>query len=232
MDSSAWDERYAATELVWSAEPNRFVREEVGGLTPGRALDLAAGEGRNSLWMATVGWQVRAVDFSVVAIEKGRRLADELADPASAGRIDWVVADIRTYEPPEAAFDLVLLCYLQLPSPERVAVLSHAGAALVPGGVLLVVGHALANLTGGMWFEPRFAGELPDDVRLINQSIRSKYELVYQPTDTKQDGTWRKLRVELVNAEGKPLRMQDRKHHPLKYKLIYRDGYRAKPEVE
>jgi VWFA-related protein len=92
--------------------------------------------------------------------------------------------------------------------------------------------RTFASLTGGRWFSPRFTGELPDDISAINDSIRSKYELVYTPTDPKQDGTYRKLRVELVDAEGKPLRMQDEKKKPLKYELIYRDGYRAKPEVE
>jgi len=92
--------------------------------------------------------------------------------------------------------------------------------------------RTFASLTGGRWFSPRFEGELPDDISAINAAIRSKYQLVYTPTDAKQDGTYRKLRVELVDDEGNPLRMQDEKHHPLKYELIYRDGYRAKPEVE
>jgi VWFA-related protein len=92
--------------------------------------------------------------------------------------------------------------------------------------------RTFASLTGGMWFDPVFVTELPDDMRLINESIRSKYQLVYQPTDTKQDGTWRKIRVELVDNEGQPLRMQDRKHKPLKYELIYRSGYYARPAVE
>lgn len=92
--------------------------------------------------------------------------------------------------------------------------------------------RTFASLTGGRSYFPRFTGELPDDVNDINAMIRSKYELVYQPTDPQQDGTFRKVRVDLVDAEGKPLRMQDQKHHALKYQLIYRDGYRAKPEVE
>ena len=89
-----------------------------------------------------------------------------------------------------------------------------------------------ANLTGGMYFDPRFSGELPDDIREINTSIRSKYELVYRPSNTKQDGGWRKLRVVVVDDEGQPLRMQDEKHKPLKYDIIARDGYRARQEVE
>jgi len=89
-----------------------------------------------------------------------------------------------------------------------------------------------AKMTGGMWFEPRFVGEMPDIFADINKAIRSKYELVYHPSDAKQDGTYRKLRVELVDDEGKPLRFQDEKHKPLKYEVIARDGYRAKQEVE
>ena len=89
-----------------------------------------------------------------------------------------------------------------------------------------------ADLTGGIHYAPRFPGELPDDVKEINQNIRSKYELVYHPTNSKQDGTFRKIHVELVDDEGQPLRMQDEKHKPLKYDIIARDGYRAKQEVE
>ena len=89
-----------------------------------------------------------------------------------------------------------------------------------------------SDLTGGMHYAPRFPGELPDDVKEINQNIRSKYELVYHPTNAKQDGTFRKIHVELVDDEGQPLRMQDEKHKPLKYDIIARDGYRARQEVE
>ena len=89
-----------------------------------------------------------------------------------------------------------------------------------------------ATATGGMWFAPRFTGEMPDIFSTINQSIRSKYQLVYHPTNAKQDGTYRKLRVELVDEEGHPLRIQDEKHKPLKYDIVARDGYRAKQEVE
>jgi VWFA-related protein len=89
-----------------------------------------------------------------------------------------------------------------------------------------------AKMTGGMAFFPRFAGEMPEIFGDINKNIRSKYQLIYHPTDAKQDGTYRKLRVELVDDEGHPLRMQDEKHKPLKYDIIARDGYRARQEVE
>ena len=75
MDATGWDERYAASDLVWSAGPNRTVADEVGGLTAGTALDLGAGEGRNALWLAEQGWAVTAVDFSAVGLDKARAIA-------------------------------------------------------------------------------------------------------------------------------------------------------------
>lgn len=89
-----------------------------------------------------------------------------------------------------------------------------------------------ARMTGGQAFFPRFVGEMPDIFHQINDSIRNQYVLSYHPSNVKQDGTYRKLRVELVDNEGHPLRMQDEKHKPLKYDIIARDGYRAKQEVE
>jgi VWFA-related protein len=89
-----------------------------------------------------------------------------------------------------------------------------------------------SSITGGMSFFPRFEGEMPDIFQNINQTIRSKYELVYRPINAKQDGSYRKLRVALVDEEGKPLLFQDQKKKPLKYDIIARDGYRAKQEVE
>ena len=72
MDAKDWDERYAAADLVWSAEPNRFVAELISPLTPGTAVDIAAGEGRNAIWLAQQGWTVTATDYSSVAVERMR----------------------------------------------------------------------------------------------------------------------------------------------------------------
>jgi VWFA-related protein len=92
--------------------------------------------------------------------------------------------------------------------------------------------NTFANLTGGLSFAPRFEGELPDIFSTVNQNIRAKYELIYHPTNTKQDGTFRKLRVQLVDEEGHPLTIQDEKKRLLKYDIITRDGYRARQQVE
>lgn len=144
MDATGWDERYRATELIWGVEPNRWVAQELADLPPGRALDLACGEGRNALWLAGLGWRVVAVDFSGVALEKARTLA--AAQPYGAN-VEWVQADATTYE--ASAMDLCLLCYLQLSAIERRAAVHHAAAALAPGGTLLVIGHDSRNITEG-----------------------------------------------------------------------------------
>ena len=91
---------------------------------------------------------------------------------------------------------------------------------------------SFARMTGGMAFFPRFTGEMPEIFHTINDTIRNQYQITFKPTNAKQDGTYRKLRVELVDGEGQPLRIQDEKHHPLKYDVIARDGYRAKPKVD
>jgi 2-polyprenyl-3-methyl-5-hydroxy-6-metoxy-1,4-benzoquinol methylase len=145
VDATGWDARYAGSDLVWGVEPNRFVVEELAGLAPGRALDIAAGEGRNAVWLAARGWQVTAVDFSRVAVERGRQLA------ASHGvELDWLVADLRDYRPPAEAFDAVLVAYLHVSPDDLAAVLRRCAAALAPGGRIVVIGHDLTNLHRGV----------------------------------------------------------------------------------
>jgi SAM-dependent methyltransferase len=148
VDSAQWDRRYAESELLWGGEPNAFVAAEVADLGPGRALDLAAGEGRNAIWLAQRGWTVTAVDFSAVAMDKAAALATRVNAPTD--RLQWICGDVTTYEPESGAYDLVLMAYLHLPADERTTVLNKAAAALAPGGTLLVIAHDLANLTEGV----------------------------------------------------------------------------------
>jgi SAM-dependent methyltransferase len=144
MDALDWDRRYAESEFVWSAGPNRSVVEQVADLPVGTALDLGAGEGRNALWLAERGWSVTAVDFSTVAIGKARAAADH-----RGVEIDTLVADVLGYRP-QTRFDLVLLAYLQLPVVSLAEVLHLAEAAVAPGGTLLLVAHDRANLVDGV----------------------------------------------------------------------------------
>lgn len=142
--SEDWNRRYAAAELVWSAGPNRLFAAEVSGLPTGRALDLACGEGRNAIWLAEQGWDVTAVDFAEVGLEKAGAIA---VQRSVAPR--FVHADLLEYQPAEQSFDLVVVLYLQLHARERTVVLQRAAASVAPGGTLLLVGHDLLNLTEG-----------------------------------------------------------------------------------
>ncbi len=139
MDAAAWDERYAATELVWSAGPNQFVEQGLAHLPPGRALDLACGEGRNARWLADRGWRVTAIDWSAVAVEKGRKVD---------GTVDWQVGDALT-APLPADLDLVVIAYFQVAAAERRTAVHRAFEALRTGGNLFLVAHDSTNLTEG-----------------------------------------------------------------------------------
>jgi SAM-dependent methyltransferase len=145
VDQRQWDEAYASRELVWTAEANRFVVEELAGLPARQALDLGTGEGRNALWLAERGWQVTAVDFSAVGLAK----AAELAARRGVTGVRWVEADLREYQPGPAAYDLALLAYVHLPPDEFGALLQMAASALALGGTLLVVGHDVDNIAHG-----------------------------------------------------------------------------------
>ena len=91
--------------------------------------------------------------------------------------------------------------------------------------------QTFARMTGGLSYKPIFQGELPDIFSQINESIRNQYVLTYKPTNPKNDGTYRKVKVYLADNEGKPLKMQDEKGKPQKYSVISRDGYWSKLPV-
>ena len=93
--------------------------------------------------------------------------------------------------------------------------------------------NTFAKMTGGRWFSPRFETELPEDFREIAAAVRNQYTITYRPTNTKLDGTYRKLKVQVVQpGTDKPLIVRDQKGKELKYQVLTRDGYTAKHEVD
>lgn len=140
-----WNERYAAKELVWSAGPNELLASECAGLPPGRALDVACGEGRNGLWLAERGWDVTAVDFSEVAIDKGRQIAER-----RGLTLDWRIADVSSDPLPEHAYDLVAILYLHTDPLERARWLRRLVCAVAPGGTFFYLGHDPENIKHGL----------------------------------------------------------------------------------
>lgn len=145
MDAAEWDERYRSHEHLWSVTPNLFVADRLGGVPPGRGLDLAAGEGRNAIWLASLGWEMTAVDFSEVAINKGKAQSDD---------VEFLIADVRTWET-EQSFDLVLIAYLHLDSGDYETIVRRARDWLAPGGELFLIGHDVSNITDG-WGGPQY----------------------------------------------------------------------------
>lgn len=148
MDSRFWDERYADSDLVWSATPNQFVAAELADLAPGSALDVACGEGRNALWLAERGWDVTAVDFSLTGLDKGRALQSR-HERGRDMHIDWVHADVLDHDFGSDVFDLVVIAYLQVPAKERQTVVRRCFGSLTEGGTLFMVAHDSTNLTEG-----------------------------------------------------------------------------------
>lgn len=164
MEAEDWDDRYAGDELVWSAEPNQFVAAHLGELSPGDAIDLAAGEGRNAVWLAGRGWRTTAVDFSPIALDKARRRAE-----ANGVELEVVEADLREWSPAPRSVDLALIAYLQLPHDQQRAVVAAAGRAVRPGGTFFLVAHDRSNIEHGHG-GPQDPAVLPD-VDLVTESL-------------------------------------------------------------
>jgi SAM-dependent methyltransferase len=160
--SAFWDERYGAAELVYGAVPNEYLVEVMKGLgwsarapssvaaepgEGGRALDIGAGEGRNALFLASLGFDVLAVDQSAVGMAKAARLAAE-----RGLKLRTVAADLREFDVEPASLDVVSSIYVHMPAEIRSRVHGRVAAWLKPGGVFVLEAYApdqIARGTGG-----------------------------------------------------------------------------------
>lgn len=143
-DHDFWENRWSKTlrehgDKVSSRPPNAHLVAEAQQLRPGRAVDAGCGHGAESLWLAAHGWQVTAVDFSNAALEHARSTA-EAADSALARRIDFVRADLGSWAPDVAAYDLVVSLYVHVADSVEEAV-RRLARGVAPGGTLFLVGH-------------------------------------------------------------------------------------------
>ncbi|WP_188895306.1 bifunctional NAD(P)/FAD-dependent oxidoreductase/class I SAM-dependent methyltransferase [Microlunatus endophyticus] len=137
-----WDHRYSDEDRMWSANPNGTLTREVTGLTPGRALDVGAGEGADALWLSEHGWQVTASDISGNALARVRAEADRRG--LSVDRLRRDANDREAF--PSGGFDLVSLQYGSFQRTPDQRGLHNLLGAVAPGGTLLVVSHDLAPL--------------------------------------------------------------------------------------
>ena len=144
-----WEGRFDTDEYIFGTEPNRFLASQSQRLRPGaRALSVADGEGRNSVWLAAQGLEVDAVEISPRAVEKARRLA---ADRGVAVRFE--VADVREWHWPAARYDVIVAIFIQFASPsERAQLFRNVRRALKPGGLFILEGYGVRQIeygTGG-----------------------------------------------------------------------------------
>lgn len=147
MDRHGWNERYGASEQTFVRDPNRLVVAEVDGLTPGVAIDLATGEGRHAVWLASLGWRVVAVDYADVGLRRAQARAQ--AD-GHAGRVALALADAHALRWPPQFYDLVLLSFFHPRPPERVDLYLAIANALRPGGRLVQVSYDKLHATEGV----------------------------------------------------------------------------------
>lgn len=171
---SEWDDRYASDDFVYGTEPNRFLAEHAG-LLVGPVLSLAEGEGRNAVFLASLGLEVLGVDQSPVGLAKAQRLA------AQRGvTIATEVVDLATYAPPEGAFGSVVSIFGHLPSAVRRALHQRVERALRPGGLVLLEHYTKAQIARGTGGPPNpdwlpscaeLESEFPHCVPILSQEI-------------------------------------------------------------
>lgn len=143
-DQAFWEQLWSKTlhehaDKVAARAPSAHFVSALASVPPGRALDAGCGHGAETLWLATQGWDVTAVDFSASAIEHGRAMANALG-PAVAGRITWIEGDLATWVAPMGHFDLVASLYVHIAGPVKAAI-QKLGDAVALGGTLLMLGH-------------------------------------------------------------------------------------------
>lgn len=149
MSAEDWNTRYLDARGsddsagLWATQPHQQLQQIAGQLSPGTALDLATGDGRNAIWLAQRGWDVTAVDFSEAGLDIGRQRETE------AGlSINWQLGDVTEWAP-EQQFDLITITYLHLSETVNTAVIRGVSQWVAPGGTLLVIGHDKENLVRG-----------------------------------------------------------------------------------
>ena len=146
MNSDYWDAKFDVPEYIYTKEVNRFVKQFCEHLPAGKMIDLAGGEGRNSVWFAERGWQAENIDFSKKALTKALAFAEErgVADKYFAH-----IADATGFESVLTPVDLGVIAYLQVNNQDLFDAIDTLVDNIKPGGYLFGVWHARENLVEG-----------------------------------------------------------------------------------
>ena len=172
QDKIRWDKKYATKKYLFGREAIPFLQDHVDLLPKGHVLDLAMGEGRNSVYLATKGFQVTGVDISAEGLKKAATLAAELGVT-----ITTVVADLESYEIPANSFDVIICTYyLQRDLFPKIA------TALKPGGIALIETYTMDHSQYSPRFNKAFLLE-PNELLTMLPGLRI---VRYQEVDTGQ----------------------------------------------
>lgn len=136
-----WDERYARQEYIYGTEPNKFLKEQLSLLKPGRILFPAEGEGRNAVFAASQGWKTDAFDQSVEGQKKALKLATH-----KGVTINYYIQSLNDWNPEPDQYDCIALIFVHLPDGLRQQVHNAVVRALKPGGTLLLEAFTLNQL--------------------------------------------------------------------------------------
>jgi SAM-dependent methyltransferase len=194
--SQFWNERFAREEYVYGTEPNKFYREQLEKLAPGKILFPAEGEGRNAVHAATKGWQATAFDASIEACKKAERLAAQ-----NGVSVDYHTVDFENVSFPEESFDCIVLIYTHLHPLKREQTHRKLATFLKPGGTLILEGFSkkqIENNTGG-----------PRNVEMLfsEEELRNDFgfftELSVSETDVSLDeGTFHNGKASVIRVKG------------------------------
>jgi len=146
VDKAFWDSKYSVDEYIYTKDVNRFVKESLSDLKPAKMIDLAGGEGRNTVFFAEKGWQAENIDLSSVGLEKCQRLA---AERGVSDKVVTTNASALDFQSKLAPVDLGVCAYLQIPQADLEVALTGLVESISPGGVFFGVWHALENLKEG-----------------------------------------------------------------------------------
>jgi tellurite methyltransferase len=136
-DLDRWNAKYAQTAVPAGVAADEWLKDQIAGLSPGRALDLACGLGHNAIWLAQQGWQVDAVDISPVGLARAADLAR-----AAGVTVQWIAADLDEFEPQPAAYDLVTVFRFL----DRARLPSLIEQALRPGGFMIYETFTISHI--------------------------------------------------------------------------------------
>jgi 2-polyprenyl-3-methyl-5-hydroxy-6-metoxy-1,4-benzoquinol methylase len=182
-----WNETWADIEASGSGS-DEILAEQVQGLAPGRALELACGLGGNAVWLAKAGWTVTATDYSAVAIEKARKLAVE-----QGVGVEFIVADATSYQP-QRQYDLIMCFYIQLFPTQRSSMLANVSKMLTPGGTLIFVSHDKTGSPSG-WSEEDLASlTTPEEIVADLPELQIEHAAVLRHDDGSRNTIVRAIR--------------------------------------